>query len=408
MMILSKLSGCCIRAGFSARISGPSRQIFSRIRPSSTISTGSRGSVTTANESTQMIISKHDKLVGGWLLTCSGMAVGAVLLGGITRLTKSGLSMVDWHPLNEGRPRNDVEWQAEFDKYKQFPEFRLRNSEMTLEQFKSIYWMEYLHRMWGRTIGAVFFLPAGAFWALGYLRPAMKKRVVALGGLLAAQGLMGWYMVKSGLEEKHPDAYDKTPRVSNLRLAAHLGVAFVFYSLLFRSSLDHLLPAQPLAFDRRIVSFLRFGHAAKGLVLLTALSGALVAGIEAGLVYNSFPKMADRWIPTDLLAFEPKWKNFFENPTTVQFDHRLLGESVFCAVLILYLRSRQLPLPRRARLAMNAVLAATCLQVGLGITTLLTYVPTELAASHQAGALTVLTTLLWLTHELKLIRRLPK
>lgn len=363
--------------------------------------------MTSSSESLQKI-PRNDKIVGGWLLTCSGMAVGAVLLGGITRLTKSGLSMVDWHPLNEGRPRTDEQWEAEFAKYQQFPEFKLRNKDMTLEQFKSIYWMEYIHRMWGRSIGAVFFIPAGVFWAMGFLKGAMKKRVVVLGGLLAAQGLMGWYMVRSGLVEKDADAFDKTPRVSNLRLAAHLGVAFVFYSVLFRSALDHLLPPKPIEYNKSVARFLRVGHVAKGLVFLTALSGALVAGIEAGLVYNSFPKMADRWIPSDILAFEPKWKNFIENPTTVQFDHRLLGESVLCLITGMYVLSRKVPLPPRARLASRAVLAAAWLQVALGISTLLAFVPTPLAASHQAGALTLLSTLLWLTHELKLLRRLPK
>ncbi|XP_003741111.1 cytochrome c oxidase assembly protein COX15 homolog [Galendromus occidentalis] len=365
-----------------------------------------RFTVTNGAAPSLKLVSGKDKLVGGWLLTCSGMAFGAVVLGGITRLTKSGLSMVDWHPFDEGRPRTEQDWQREFEKYQQFPEFKITNRDMTLEQFKSIYWMEYIHRMWGRTIGAVYFIPAAAFWALGYLRGGMKQRVVLMGGLLAGQGLMGWYMVKSGLEEKQ--GYDTTPRVSNLRLAAHLGTAFVLYAFLFRSGLQLLLPPQQLAPTQALRKLIVFGHMSKGLVFFTVLSGALVAGIEAGLVYNSFPKMADRWIPTDVLAFDPKWRNFFENPTTVQFDHRILGESVFCAITALYLYSRKVPMPPRARFAANVVLAAAWMQVALGITTLLNYVPTHLAATHQAGALTLFTTLLWLTHELKIDKKLVK
>lgn len=410
-MLVPKIGVVCtharlgIRCG-DRRFSSALQQLMPRIRSFITI----RQSATTVIGSAEAVqrISRADKLVGSWLLTCSGMALGAVFLGGLTRLTKSGLSMVDWHPLNEGRPRTQAEWEAEFAKYQQFPEYKVRNKDMTLEQFKSIYWMEYIHRMWGRTVGAAFYIPAAAFWARGYFNRGMKKQIIYLGTLLAAQGLMGWYMVRSGLEEKHPSSHDTTPRVSNLRLAVHLGAAFFFYGLLFRAALHRLIPAQRLAYSKSLVRFSWYGRLATGLVFTTALSGALVAGIEAGLVYNSFPKMADSWIPSDILAFEPKWKNFVENPTTVQFDHRLLGETVFCLLTALYIYSRKVPLPPRARLATHAMLAAVWLQVGLGITTLLTYVPTPVAVSHQVGALTLLTTLLWLTHELKLIRRLPK
>ncbi|OQR79406.1 cytochrome c oxidase assembly protein COX15-like [Tropilaelaps mercedesae] len=401
----------CVRASLGMRYGNQGNSLYRKLTRIRSPIIGRQSAVIAVDVGTVeglQQIPRADKLVGGWLITCSGMVFGAVLLGGITRLTKSGLSMVDWHPLNEGRPRTEAEWEAEFAKYQQFPEFKIRNKDMTMEQFKSIYWMEYIHRMWGRSIGAVFYIPAAVFWMIGYLRKGMKQRIVYCGALLAAQGLMGWYMVRSGLEEKHPDAHDTTPRVSNLRLAAHLGTAFVLYSLLLRTGFDHILPAQRLAYNESLVRFSRFGHLAMGLVFCTALSGALVAGIEAGLVYNSFPKMADRWIPSDILALEPKWKNFFENATTVQFDHRLLGEMVFFFLTALYIHSRKVPLPPRARLATHTMLAAAWLQVGLGITTLLTYVPTPIAVSHQAGALTLLTTLLWVTHELKLIQRLPK
>ena len=157
-----------------------------------------------------------------------------------------------------------------------------------------------------------------------------------------------------------------------------------------------------------MVRFKRFTHSTKAIIFLTAMSGALVAGLDAGLVYNSFPKMADRWIPTDIMSLSPKWKNFFENATTVQFDHRLLGETVFCAVTGLWIYSRKLPLNARTRLAINCLMGVALIQVSLGIATLLLYVPKPLAASHQSGALTLLSIAIWLSHELKLIRRIPK
>ncbi|XP_013774672.1 cytochrome c oxidase assembly protein COX15 homolog [Limulus polyphemus] len=366
-----------------------------------------RGSVTVVSpQPFTEISSKAQKVVGSWLMVCSGMVFGTVVLGGVTRLTKSGLSMIDWHPFKEFPPKTDKQWEEEFHKYQQYPEYKLMNHEMTLQEFKKIWYMEYVHRMSGRSIGAIFFLPAAYFWYKGYFSKAMKPRVVAFAGLLAFQGLLGWYMVKSGLEEKEgPDA---VPRVSHYRLAAHLGTAFVFYSLLLWSGLSHLLPPQTTHVTAQVRKFRMMAHATKGVIFLAALSGALVAGLEAGLVYNSFPKFADRWIPSDILAYSPKLRNVTENPTTVQFNHRILGETVACLVLGLWIYSRKVPLPPRARMAMNYVLVVGALQVSLGIATLLFYVPKVLAASHQAGALTLLSTAIWLTHEMKLLRRLPK
>ncbi|RWS16622.1 cytochrome c oxidase assembly protein COX15-like protein, partial [Dinothrombium tinctorium] len=367
-----------------------------------------RGSVTlTIPQISDGLSDKARKAVGYWLLTCSGFTFGTVVVGGITRLTKSGLSMVDWHLFKEFPPMSSEQWQLEFNKYQQFPEYKLRNMNMTIDEFKKIWYMEYIHRMLGRNIGAVFFIPAAYFWYKKWFTKSMKKRVFAFGGLLLFQGLLGWYMVKSGLEDETATKY-ADPRVSHYRLAAHLGTAFVFYSLLLWSGLSHILPAQQAPVTPKMITFRRLAHTTKGLVFLTALSGAMVAGLEAGLIYNSFPKMADRWIPSDLFAQSPLWKNFFENSTTVQFDHRLLGEIAFCAVTGCWLYSRRLPLNPRMRLAVNCFMGAACLQISLGIATLLLYVPKSLAAMHQAGALTVLSTAVWLTHELKLIKLIRK
>ncbi|GAB1302445.1 Cytochrome c oxidase assembly protein COX15 homolog [Apodemus speciosus] len=354
-----------------------------------------------------------ERAVGRWLLVCSGTVAGAVILGGVTRLTESGLSMVDWHLIKEMKPpTSQEEWEAEFQKYQQFPEFKILNHDMTLAEFKFIWYMEYSHRMWGRAVGLAYILPAAYFWRKGWLSRGMKGRVLALCGLVCFQinllvcglkGLLGWYMVKSGLEEK-PESYD-IPRVSQYRLAAHLGSALVLYCASLWTSLSLLLPQHKLPESRQLLRLRRFAGGTAGLVFLTALSGAFVAGLDAGLVYNSFPKMGDSWIPEDLLTFSPALKNVFENPTMVQFDHRLLGIASVTAITVLYFMSRRIPLPRRTKTAAATLLALAYAQVVLGISTLLMYVPTPLAATHQSGSLALLSGALWLMNEL---RRVPK
>lgn len=347
--------------------------------------------------------SRSEKIVGTWLLTCCGLTAGAVVLGGVTRLTESGLSMTDWHLIKGMKPpRTEEEWIAEFERYKQFPEFEYVHKDITLQDFKFIFSMEYAHRMWGRTIGLAFILPAIYFWRKGWISKPMRPRVLIYGSLIVFQGLLGWFMVKSGLEEPQPL---DIPRVSQYRLAAHLGSAFLLYSLMLWSGLSHILKPQQIVNSKHLPLLRKCAHGTMGLIFFTALSGAFVAGLDAGLVYNSFPKMADRWIPTDILNFSPKWKNLFENPTTVQFDHRILGVTTGCAVTALWMLARRVPLPARASLAMNCMLGMVAIQITLGITTLLLYVPTHLAASHQSGSLTLLSLALWFTHEL---RKIPK
>lgn len=284
-----------------------------------------------------------------------------------------------------------------------------KNPNMTLAEFKFIWYMEYIHRTWGRAIGGFYALPAIYFWTRGHFSKAMKVRVLAFGALIGIQGLMGWYMVKSGLEDRFHGESD-VPRVSQYRLATHLSFAFILYTLFLWSALDHLVPAQKLAgaVTQGAIKFRRLAHITKGMVFLTALSGAFVAGLDAGLVYNSFPKMADRWIPSDILAFSPTLRNFTENPTTVQFDHRILGISTLSLISGLYVLSRKKTLPPRAHTAVAAVAMMGWLQVLLGITTLITHVPVVLAASHQSGSLILLSLAVWLTHELKFVKKLPK
>ncbi|XP_038152152.1 cytochrome c oxidase assembly protein COX15 homolog [Cyprinodon tularosa] len=345
-----------------------------------------------------------NRIVGRWLLGCSGLVVGAVVLGGVTRLTESGLSMVDWHLVREMKPpQSEAEWEAEFSKYKQFPEFKILNHEMTLPEFKFIFYMEWGHRMWGRLVGLAYILPTVYFWKKGYFTRSLKGKVLGLCGFVFFQGLLGWYMVKSGLEEK-PDSHD-VPRVSQYRLCAHLGSALVLYSASLWTGLTLLLPAHKMADTKNLQQLRMFAKGTGGLVFLTALSGAFVAGLDAGLVYNSFPKMADKWIPDDILAFSPALKNFFENPTTVQFDHRVLAIGSLTAITGLYLFSRRMLLPRRAKIAIGLLAAMAYTQVALGISTLLLYVPTPLAATHQSGSVALLSLAIWVLAEL---RKMPK
>eukprot|EP00096_Caligus_rogercresseyi_P014010 TRINITY_DN6561_c0_g1_i1.p1 TRINITY_DN6561_c0_g1~~TRINITY_DN6561_c0_g1_i1.p1 ORF type:complete len:400 (+),score=72.78 TRINITY_DN6561_c0_g1_i1:75-1274(+) len=354
-------------------------------------------------------------VVGLWMGGCAGMCFGAVFLGGITRLTESGLSMTDWKLMGRPPPANAVEWEVEFMKYQASPEFIHLNSDITLEEFKKIWYMEYGHRMWGRLIGAVYYIPAVAFWAKGYFNAAMKRRVLACGGLLAFQGLLGWYMVKSGLDHDNFKGPSDVPRVSQYRLASHLSSAMVLYSLLFWNSLAVIKPPASLKPGSSIPSALKkfrgLAMGAKALVFVTSVSGAFVAGLDAGLVYNSFPLMAGKMIPDDIFAHTPFLKNFTENPTTVQFDHRILGISSVALITSMALYSRRVPLPPNARKALMALTFMGYMQATLGITTLLHYVPIPLAAAHQSGALITLSTALWLSHELKLmkaIKYIPK
>jgi cytochrome c oxidase assembly protein subunit 15 len=314
--------------------------------------------------------------------------------------------MVDWHPFNEFPPKNREQWTAEFEKYQQFPEFKMRNSDISMQDFKWIWYMEYIHRSFGRLIGLSFFVPAAYFGYKGYFKGRVKHVIAGLGALILFQGGLGWYMVKSGLEDKQYEVYYGEPRVSHLRLASHLGTAFLFFSATTLAAMHHLLPPERLARTAKLLTLKRCAYGLTGAVFTTALSGALVAGMEAGLVYNSWPKMADRWIPEDLLRVSPMWKNFIENSTTVQFDHRWLGQLTFALASGTWLYSRRLPLTPQLRLASNLVMLIACFQLSLGVSTLLLYVPKHLAATHQAGALALLTSSLYLSHQLKMIPKI--
>ncbi|CAG8446222.1 9590_t:CDS:2 [Dentiscutata heterogama] len=363
-------------------------------------------------------------IVGRWLLLSSGLVFGIVVLGGLTRLTESGLSIVEWKPITGVIPPITLsQWEEEFEKYKQFPEYKLLNYNMSLSDFKYIYLMEWSHRMWGRMIGLIFVLPAVYFGFRGYMSRPIIKKVVGLAGLLGFQGVLGWYMVKSGLSEELMSTPGAVPRVSHYWLVAHLGSAFLLYSGMLLTGLQ-ILRDSKIAYDTfpkevaKILAnsslnrFRRLTICTALLIFLTSMSGALVAGLDAGLIYNEFPYMGKNIIPPKSELFSKVyarfgetslWRNFFDNPTTVQFDHRVLATTTLCAITALWLYSRRLTLPPKARLAINFVLGVSYIQVTLGISTLIYMVPIPLASAHQAGSLTLLTTALYLIHTMKRI-----
>lgn len=342
---------------------------------------------------------QDQRQIGLWLLVCCALVFSMVVVGGVTRLTGSGLSIVEWEPiLGVIPPLNEHEWEEAFAKYRQSPEFMKINHAMTVESFKSIYWLEYFHRLLGRGIGFAFLIPFLYFWTRRKISPSLVPRLAVMFVLGGLQGAMGWYMVKSGLVDN--------PHVSQYRLVAHLGLAFLIYAYILWVALDLLFPkSAPRAAALRPLK--RQAAAVTAFAAVTILAGGFVAGLKAGFAFNTFPLMDGRWVPEGLFIQDPWWINIFENVITVQFNHRLLAIGLLVLVMGLWLGSRRHELPSRTRLAFHLLPAFALIQVTLGIATLLLRVPISLASAHQAGALVLLTVLLFINHELS-DKRLPR
>jgi len=330
-----------------------------------------------------------------WLLAVCALVFSMVIVGGLTRLTGSGLSMVEWNPATGFiPPMNQADWQSLFDKYRQFPEFVHVNPDMDLAGFKDIFWLEFIHRVLGRVIGLAFLLPFLYFLFRRMIPRRLTLRLATIFFLGGMQGLLGWYMVKSGLIDD--------PHVSQYRLTAHLMLAVLIYALMLWTALDLLRddksgisqppPDNPLAVPAMWLS---------GLVLLTMTSGGLVAGLKAGLIYNTFPLMGDSLIAPGVYASLPWYQAMFEDAITVQFNHRLLAITTFTMIVIFWLRAKRLELPPQVRMSLHLMLAMAFVQVTLGISTLLLRVPVQLGAAHQAGALLLLTSVLIAAHSLR-------
>jgi cytochrome c oxidase assembly protein subunit 15 len=335
------------------------------------------------------------RAVAAWLFACCILVFAMVVVGGVTRLTHAGLSITEWQPIvGSVPPLSQADWDAAFAKYQATPEYREVNRGMTLDAFKRIYWWEYGHRLLGRLIGVAFLLPFLWFLVRRRIPPGYAGRlalIFALGGL---QGAVGWYMVKSGLVDD--------PRVSQFRLAAHLGLAFLIFAAMFWTALslvDARRPAVAMARDR---STRRVAFAYAALVFVMVIAGAFVAGIRAGFAYNTFPLMNGHVVPPEILMLDPAWKNFFWNMATVQFDHRAIAWLIAFVTPWVWWRVRTADgAPPRARAGATLLLAMVALQIALGIATLVNVVPLPLAALHQAGAVLVFAAALNVAHALR-------
>jgi len=335
-----------------------------------------------------------DRAVGRWLLALSGMVLVQVMLGAVTRLTDSGLSIMEWRPIMGAiPPLSDAEWHRVFDIYRQIAEYQIVNAGMSLEEFKTIFWWEYLHRLWGRLIGVAFLLPFLWFWARGSLRDGRARRIFAIFVLGGLQGLMGWVMVMSGFA-------DRTD-VSQYRLVAHLMLALLIYGLLLWQALNLLQPAEFALPAAQRDSLRRHGLIMTALITLEIAIGGFVAGLDGGLIYTNFPMMGEHWIAADLFHLSPWWSNVFENPATAQFLHRLMSGFVAIALISLVVRGRRAELPQSLKRRFYYLPFGLLLQAALGIATLMLVVPLPLAVAHQAGAFLLITISLYAMHGLK-------
>lgn len=319
--------------------------------------------------------------VAYWLFICAAMIFAMVVIGGITRLTESGLSIVEWQPVAGALPPlTDIEWQRAFDQYRQIDQYKLLNAGMTLAEFKTIFFWEWFHRLWGRLIGLVFFLPFVWFLWTGAVRGKLALKLAGIFALGGLQGFVGWWMVTSGLREA-------MVAVSHIRLAAHLGLALIIHLLVLWVAFDLLRGPRAPSPARQA------GLALTALVFVTVMAGALVAGLDAGMSYNTFPLMDGRFVPEGYFDIDPAWRNIFDNIAAVQFNHRWLGiGTAFAAILFAWRTWRH----DGCWTALPALVAIA--QASLGVATLLLWVPLPLAAAHQAGAVILLSAAIAAAH----------
>jgi cytochrome c oxidase assembly protein subunit 15 len=328
---------------------------------------------------------KSRRAVGFWLLAVAGVILGMVTVGGLTRLTGSGLSIMEWNPIMGALPPlNDAQWQDVFHKYQQITQYKVEHQGMSLEAFHGIFWWEWAHRFLGRLLGVVFLLPFLWFAAVGAIRRADWPRMVVLFLLGGLQGFIGWWMVSSGFEAR--------TSVSQYRLAIHLGAALLLLVAILWIALEYLRGGEAKGAARR-------GFAFAAAVYVQMLLGALVAGLHAGLIYNSWPDMNGGIFPEAPFFSQPWWINFFENPGLAQFDHRIGAYLVAAFAAFIYVRG--IKLTGYARTSAKAVAIITVWQVFLGIATLLMQAPELLAATHQVTAALLLSAAVWHTFELK-------
>jgi len=335
---------------------------------------------------------RNERQIGIWLLCVCAAIFIMLVIGGATRLTHSGLSMMTWDPLMGWiPPLNEQQWLDSFAHYKKIPEFYELNPNMDLAGYKRIFILEYVHRVWGRLIGLFFLLPFLYFLLAGKIARSFRPKLVMMFVLGGMQGLLGWYMVSSGFN---------SPHVSQYRLTAHLTTAFIIYGYILWVALGLLLPREEASlYD--VGPLRRLALGLTGLVSLTIMAGGMVAGLKAGFTYNTFPLMDGHFIPDGYAMLKPFYLNFFENIAAVQFNHRILAEATVLYAAGLWWYGRRFELSARVRLALNLLLGMALIQLGLGISTLLLVVPTWLAVTHQGGAMLLFSLVLFTNHSLR-------
>jgi cytochrome c oxidase assembly protein subunit 15 len=332
--------------------------------------------------------------VARWLLACCLMVLLMIVVGGVTRLTHSGLSITEWQPLvGTLPPLSAADWQVVFEKYKLTPEFKLVNHAMTVDEFKGIFWWEYFHRLLGRLIGVVFLLPLLWFWATRRIDRALAWRLLGIFILGGLQGAMGWYMVKSGLVDN--------PRVSQFRLTAHLSLAFAIFAAMFWTALSLLHPPRRLPDTLPERPLARMGWWVTGIIGYMIVTGGFVAGIRAGLAYNTFPLMNGHFFPPESFLMDPLWMNFFWNMALVQFDHRLGAWILAFLVPAFWVMTLLRSVDARTRRNVSLLMAMLVVQIALGAATVLLRMPIWLAALHQCGAVLLLAAALSANHALR-------
>jgi cytochrome c oxidase assembly protein subunit 15 len=340
---------------------------------------------------------RPERAVGHWLFACAILVFLMVIIGGLTRLTGSGLSMVEWQLFRVLPPMSHAEWQEAFAQYQQFPQFQKVNHGMTLTEFQGIYWLEYIHRLWGRLLGFAFLVPFMFFLARRAIDRTLARRLIGIFMLGGLQGVVGWYMVKSGLVDR--------PDVSHYRLAAHLILAVAIFALLLWTALDQYAKSRRPDLSFRVEPE-RLGWrlgwwALLAWIMLTILSGAFVAGLDAGLIYNTFPLMDGTLIPSHLIYPGQGLHGALDDIATIQFNHRVLASVTALAVLALGLATRASPAASPARLPASLAALWVLVQAGLGIATLVLSVPISLAAAHQGGAVILVGLVVWTAHSLR-------
>lgn len=333
----------------------------------------------------------HNISVAIWLYICCFAVLAMAVIGAVTRLTDSGLSMVEWRPIMGAiPPLNQEEWLRVFNLYREIPQYTEVNKGMSIDEFKNIFFWEWFHRVFGRLIGIIYFVPMVYFLITKQIPKTYLPAIFFFLFLGAMQGVMGWYMVTSGLADN--------TSVSHFRLAAHLGLAFVIFGLMLRSALR--LTYVPTAHTAQLSPLKTHINLSIFCVSITVIWGAFVAGLDAGLLYNSFPLMGQYPFPSELFDMRPIWDNFIHGPAGVQFTHRVLAIVTLFVIVGLYMKSRYFNPSIKLKKLFLLMLALVITQVGLGILTLLSGVSIYLAAMHQATAFLLLASLIWISYEI--------